>query len=109
MPGLPSLTHLQFLILGILLTGEKAGKEIRALLKKQRVSRTGPAFYQLMARMEDAKLVKGWYDQKIIDGQIIKERRYQALGHGVKAYNATREFYLTQGSGFVMEGGLVGA
>ena len=29
-----------------------------------------------MARLEDAGLVAGEYDQKIVDGQIIKERRY---------------------------------
>jgi hypothetical protein len=46
-----------------------------------------------MARLEDAKFVRGWYLQKIVDGQIIKERRYRVLAPGLRAWQRTRDFY----------------
>jgi hypothetical protein len=93
---LPDLTHLQFLVLTALLEGEQSGRYIREKLAEEGVHKTGPAFYQLMARLEDAKLVEGWYDQKVVDGQIIKERRYKVTGLGVHAWESTRDFYLAQ-------------
>ena len=91
---LPDLTHLQFLILGILMDSELAGKEVREQLAKAGIKKTGPAFYQLMARLEDSNFVKGWYDEKVIDGQRIKERRYKITSGGVRACHQTRDFYL---------------
>ena len=37
--------------------------------------------------------VDGEYDQKIVDGQIIKERRYTLSAKGEAAWSATRTFY----------------
>lgn len=101
---LPSLTHLQYLILQALLGGEKSGKDLRRELAKSGEKKSGPAFYQLMARMEDAKFVKGRYDQHMLEGQIIKERRYLITAPGVKAYNQTRMFYLESGTAGNQEG-----
>jgi DNA-binding PadR family transcriptional regulator len=92
--SLPDLTHLQFLILAVLMDGERSGRFIRDKLKDEGAAKSGPAFYQLMARMEDAKLVEGWYTQKIVEGQIIKERRYRVTGAGVSARNDVRDFYI---------------
>jgi hypothetical protein len=36
---------------------------------------SGPAFYLLMAKLEDANQVWGWYDEIVIDGQRIKVRK----------------------------------
>ncbi len=47
-----------------------------------------------MARLEKAEFVAGTYNQKIVDGQIIKERRYRVLGKGFDAWQRTRDFYL---------------
>ena len=47
----------------------------------------------MMARLEDAGLVAGEYDQKIVDGQIIKERRYALTQRGDAAWPSTRAFY----------------
>src|SRR5262245_23226983 len=93
---LPEMTHLQFFILTILLDGEQAGRDIRDKLAEQGAKKTGPAFYQLMARLEDAKWVKGWYDQKIVDGQIIKERKYKITGVGTASWGKVRDFYAMQ-------------
>ncbi|MFH2002322.1 MAG: hypothetical protein ABIK28_21805 [Planctomycetota bacterium] len=89
---LPKLTHKQFLILD-LMGSEMAGKGLREKLRKEGEKMSLPAFYQLMSRMEDAKWVKGWYVQKEIDGQIVRERRYKPLGLGERIRMSTLEFY----------------
>lgn len=91
---LPRLSHLQFAVLGTLFASERSGREIRGRLREVGVRRTVAAFYQLMARLEDAGLVEGWYDQKIIRGQIIKERRYRLTKAGARAWRAACDFYL---------------
>ncbi len=92
--ALPAITHLQFLVLGMLLAEPRAGRTIRRELVRHNVRRTAPAFYQMMARLEDASLVEGWYDQNVVDGQLIKERHYRIRPAGRRAWNATRDFYL---------------
>jgi DNA-binding PadR family transcriptional regulator len=91
--AIPEITHLQFIVLGLLRGGDKTGRHVRRALARHGVRRTGPAFYQMMARLEDAQLVIGEYDQKIVEGQIIKERRYRLTPRGEAAWTATRAFY----------------
>ena len=90
---LPEVTHLQFLVLGILRGGPRTGRAVRKALGRHGVRRSGPAFYQMMSRLEDGGLVAGEYDQKIVDAQIIKERRYSLTPLGDSAWAATRAFY----------------
>lgn len=90
---IPDVTHLQFLVLGILRGGSRTGHAVRKGLARHNVRRAGPAFYQMMARLEDAGLVDGEYDQKVVDGQIIKERRYTLTARGDAAWSSTRAFY----------------
>jgi DNA-binding PadR family transcriptional regulator len=87
---------LQFLVLGLLREHAHAGRDIRAELQRHGVRRTAPAFYQMMARLEDAGLVEGWYDQKVIDAQLIKERHYRLRPAGARAWAVTRDFYLAR-------------
>lgn len=90
---IPVVTHLQFLVLGLLRGGERPGRYLRRALAKRGIARSAPAFYQMMARLEDAGFVEGAYDQKIVDGQIIKERRYTLTPAGDQAWTSTRAFY----------------
>ena len=90
--ALPRLSHLQFLVLGILLSEKLLGRDIRARLQEFGVRKSGPAFYQLMARLEDAKFVRGRYRQQIVEGQIIRERSYEIRAPGVSAWNECRDF-----------------
>ena len=90
---LPELTHLQFLVLSHLGSMPVKGRQVREALRKSGVRKTGPAFYQMMARMEEAKLVEGWYSQEVKDGQIIRERNYKILGNGFNAWQLSRSFY----------------
>ena len=91
---LPQVSHLQFAVLGALLPGEQRGRELRQKLKQLRVRHSGPAFYQMMARLEDAGLIEGWYTQKVVSGQIIKERRYAITAAGRRAWQEARAFYM---------------
>lgn len=93
--NLPPVTHLQFRVLEIVGAGEVSGKDLRQALSGKGIRKTGPAFYQMMSRLEESKMVQGWYDQKIIDGQIIKERRYKMLGNGREAVRSVAQFYRT--------------
>src|SRR5262249_49872599 len=94
----PHLTHLQFLILAVLLDKEQSGRHLREKLAEAGENKSGPAFYQLMARLEDSRFVEGWYDKKIVDGQLLKERRYRVTAAGIAAWEQTREFYLNLAS-----------
>jgi len=96
---LPEITHLQYLVLALLLDGEQSGKALREKMAEHGVKKGGPAFYQMMGRLEDGRYVHGSYDQKVIDGQIIKERRYRIMVNGVKACEEVREFYLANERG----------
>ena len=91
--ALPQLTHLQFLVLSHLAAGETSGREVRAFLREQGVRQSGPAFYQFAAGMEDAGYVEGWYEQQIVDAQIIRERHYRVLAAGRRAFQRSRDFY----------------
>jgi DNA-binding PadR family transcriptional regulator len=92
---MPDITHLQFLVLGMLRSAPQLGRHIRKELARHGVRRSAPAFYQMMGRLEEAELVDGEYDQKVVAGQIIKERRYTLTPAGAAAWNATRDFYLS--------------
>jgi DNA-binding PadR family transcriptional regulator len=90
---LPPVTHLQFLVLEALAEREQSGRDLRALLAGYGVRNSGPAFYQMMGRLEDAALVEGWYEQKLVAGQNIKERRYRQTPAAARAVQETRAFY----------------
>jgi DNA-binding PadR family transcriptional regulator len=93
MRKLPELTHLQFLVVGFLTQRPLSGRDVRERLREFGVRRSGPGFYQLMARLEDAGLVDGSYRQEIVEGQIIRERHYRITPKGSQAWQASRLFY----------------
>ena len=91
---MPEITHLQYLVLALLRDSPRLGRQVRHRLAQHGVRRSAPAFYQMMARLEDAGLVAGDYDQRIIERQIIKERRYTLTATGEAAWKKTRDFYV---------------
>ena len=90
---LPSISHLQFLTLDILLRGEQPGRAIREEVGRFGVRQSLAAFYQLMARLDRDGLVEGWYQQVTIAGQAVTERRYRLTATGRAAWLETRAFY----------------
>lgn len=95
---LPEITHLQFAVLSHLQLGHVRGRDLRRELARRGVRRTLAAFYQMMGRLEEAGLVEGWYDQKVIDGQLIKERCYRITPAGKKACARAYAFYSALGA-----------
>ena len=92
---LPPLTHLQFLILSTLFEDDRSGRDVRAALDAFNAGRTAAAFYQTMARLEEAGLVEGWYAQVQAGDQAVTERRYAIKHEGRKLVEETRRFYTT--------------
>jgi DNA-binding PadR family transcriptional regulator len=90
---LPAITHLQFLVLGLLLGREQPGREIREVIAGYGVRRSAPAFYQMMARLERDGLVEGWYEQITAGDQAVTERRYRIKPAGARLWAQTRAFY----------------
>ena len=92
-PTLPILTHLQFLVLGVLRHDPQPGRALRKALAAYGIRRTGPAFYQLMARLEKDRLVDGWYEQITVGDQAVTERHYRITPDGTRRWNDARAFY----------------
>ncbi|MEO5798371.1 MAG: hypothetical protein ABIZ70_04075 [Gemmatimonadales bacterium] len=92
-PRLPPLSHLQFLVLGSLLTEDRPGRAVREVVAEYGVRRSGAAFYQLMARLERDRVVEGWYAPLLVGDQSVMERRYRITARGRRAWNATRAFH----------------
>jgi len=91
--ALPPLTSLQAAILDAVGARETAGHKVRECLKQQGVVISGPAFYQAMARLEEADFVMGRYENEVVEGQVIKRRVYRLSGHGKSALQDTIRFY----------------
>ena len=104
MSRLPGLTHQQFLLLGALRSGPRAGRVLRDVLREFGVRKSGPGFYQMMARLEDAGMVVGSYRRDVIDGQPIRERHYRITASGLDAWASASEFYRTALDRFGEEG-----
>jgi DNA-binding PadR family transcriptional regulator len=91
--SLPDVTHLQFLVLGLLRSQEQSGRVIREALATYGVRRSAPAFYQLMSRLESAGLVQGRYEQIVVGDQAVTERRYHITPDGQRAWTRAHDFY----------------
>ena len=90
---LPRLTHLRMAVLTELLRGTARGRDVRERLSGHGIRQSGPAFYQLMAGLEEDGYVSGWYEQQVVDGQIFRERHYKVLAGGRRAWQECRTFY----------------
>ena len=88
-----ALPHLQFAVLGVLGAGDLPGRKVRTQLEALGVEKSGPAFYRLMARLEESGLVEGWYEQEVVEGQMLRERVYRATAEGRTARDSTADFH----------------
>ncbi len=93
MKQLPTLTHLQFLVIKLLLETPSSGRDLRVELYSHGARKSGPAFYQMMSRLEDGELVEGRYVKRPAGGQTVRERHYEVTAQGRSAWRASREFY----------------
>ncbi|HBE69861.1 MAG TPA: hypothetical protein DDW52_17075 [Planctomycetaceae bacterium] len=90
--GIPDASHLQIAVLDSL-SSEKSGRELRARLAKLGYKQGGPAFYRMMGRLEESKLVEGWQQLSEIDGIQIREKRYRISAEGIRCLEQVREHY----------------
>lgn len=90
---LPQITHLQAFVIQLVASSEHSGRFIRSRLKEIGETKSEAAFYQLMARMEQAGLISGNYAVSVVNGQTIKERRYHATIQGMTELLAAERFY----------------
>ncbi len=90
---LPEITHLQFLVLASLFDGEQSGRFLRLKLDENGERKSGPAFYQMMARLERDGMVEGWYDQVKVGDQFVTERRYRTTAAGSRMWERAYAFY----------------
>jgi len=103
---IPKLTSPQYLVLSLLLEEETSGRGLREKLAKHGQRSSAPAFYQFMARLEEAGYVNGRYEQKLIGGQAVKERVYGITGSGVHARGEFQNFANSWAS-LRLQGGVV--
>lgn len=105
---IPELTHLQLFVLGVLCSqSEVSGKDIRKELAQRGCKKSAPAFYQLMSRLEDGRLVEGRYNSVQKGNMIVRERTYRVTGEGRRAVSKSIEFAATLNA--FVSGGLQGA
>jgi hypothetical protein len=89
----PEFSYLQILVIEAIGAGQVSGRDLRARPAEMGERKSGPAFYQLMSRLEEGRSVEGEYTQKVIDGQTFKERVYRVTGEGERATWETLAFY----------------
>jgi DNA-binding PadR family transcriptional regulator len=89
---IPDLTTRQFFVLSLLLDRELEGRALRSSMAQHGASTGRPAFYRLMSRLEDDKFVEGWYEQREVDGDTVRIRKYRITSAGVRAAEAMRAF-----------------
>lgn len=90
---LPELSHLQMIVIEALGARRLSGRELRQGMEHLGVKKSAPAFYQLMARLEEGNYIEGEYEQKVVHGTAIKERFYRLTGAGAQGYQDTLRFY----------------
>lgn len=91
--NLVRLTSPQFLLLGLLVAGEQAGRVLRVRITEFGLRLSAPAFYQMMARLEREVWVRGWYRPLTVRDQAVRERWYEITPGGRKQWKRACEFY----------------
>ena len=88
---LPEITALQFVALGLLMVGDKSGRQLRDELSQWDGPGSSAGFSQLMGRMRQASYVR--IDRQGRSGQRFSECRYRVTDLGVMVWQAARGFY----------------
>ena len=92
-PRREPLPHLQFLIIAIMGPKKMSGRDIREAMRAQGAHKTKAAAYQLFARMVDAGLLEGDWEEWLEDGETYRRKVFRVTGEGHLASDRTRDFY----------------
>lgn len=92
---LPTITHLQFLVLDIVLESSSgiSSQQVQELLALNGQEQRGPKFYQLMKRLEQAGIIESWPQQFDVAGSSVSRTFYKGTKKGKIAWRITLEFY----------------
>ena len=88
------LTAMQLAVLFQLMNGELSGRELRERIRKHGIDKDGPAFYMMMSRLSDAKLVRLINSKKVAGGHRVKERRYDLTGEGMRTLESMQQIQI---------------
>ena len=91
MSSVAKLTDAEEAVLSVLDGGDEWGCKIREQLKKQKIRQSIPAFYSMMARLEAAGYVRGWFEARVAANTPIKQRRYSLTPEGHRAIKEVQE------------------
>ncbi len=70
-----------------------SGRDIRDAMKAQGHNKTKAAAYQLFARMVDAGLLEGDWEEWQEDGETYRRKVFKVTAEGHRAHERTRDFY----------------
>ena len=87
------LPHLQFLIIAIMGAKKMSGRDIRDQMKAHGAHKTKAAAYQLFARMVDAGLLEGDWEERKEDGETYRRKVFKVTFEGLRAAERTQEFF----------------
>ena len=79
--SLPALTHLHYLVLGVLRPGEQPGRVLRQALASYGVRRSAPAFYPCRDSKRPGSSKAG-AGEIVVHDQAVTERRYRITPRG---------------------------
>ena len=96
--GLPAPTHLQFLVLDVLLHHSEgtSATTLRDALRQYGEDREGPKFYQMMRRLEESGFIESWSQQFNVGGGQVSRTYYRVTAQGRVAWRLTVEFYASR-------------
>jgi DNA-binding PadR family transcriptional regulator len=90
----PEVTHLQFLVMRLILDGVVSGRSLHKELEARGARMSRPAFYQLMMRLEDGKLLESWFERRESGGYVVRETHYRVTAPGKRAMQTVQTFYI---------------
>lgn len=95
---LPNVTHLQFLVLDVMMPKASgiSSHELRDELARCGQVQEGPKFYQLMKRIEVMGMVQSWPQEFDVAGTTVTRTFYKVSRQGKTAWRLTMEFYATR-------------
>lgn len=91
----PPLTHLQSLVIKLILSGRHEAPEIRDGLRAFGACYSCAAFYELMGRMDDSGLIAGKQCRSVQTGELVMRWDYDVTDRGREMLRHTARFYMT--------------
>jgi DNA-binding PadR family transcriptional regulator len=74
-------------VLEVLVKAHRDGRDVHGWEIKKATGRAGPTIYGVIDRLEDAKLVEGYWEAQTPEGSGPRRRYYQLTGSGVTVAN----------------------